>query len=757
MKNQTMKLNIRLSVLVFVLFLLMDVSTVFAQQIRWLRVTELQGPYNNLGGEFEGEFSTGNGNLFSWPAQYGIEQNTLRSRALWIGCKDFDDPVEGKIKSYKVVGVGPRDATDRPNQILEYDIKLAGRRRAPTVIVDDQNASPNDIYDKLDEVNPNLEADRVITAKFNTSIGISVTKKIMAFDAPYHQQYHVNDYVFTNTGIYNRGGSTKQQTLKDVYFYFNFRYCFSGESNNGYGIGWAAWSSTWGRTTVHHNLGDDKNAAEFTNPLSPLYHLRAFYSWYAPNAERSTVTYAEDWGCPNHVDDGIMASAKYGGIVTLHADKSTTDQSDDIDQPSTTWYVGSDVAPFQAANGGQYDEIAMSGRYAMMSEGRPTRQNDEEVGDQYPNNWTKPGRIDPGGTSQNIAYGPYTIAPGESIHIVFAEGVSGLSREKNREVSSNWIQAKSGASPTLVFPDGSTTTDNTQRDLYKRRWVETCKDSIIQTYQRAVKNYQSNYQIPKPPPPPSSFTVTSGGDRIMLTWSRDAETTPHFDGYVIYRAEGNVLGPKTVYEKIFECNKSNAVGNFDDVTAVRGLNYYYYIQSKDDGSQNDIEIGKPLYSSLFWTITNLPATLQRPAGNFLGEIRVVPNPYDVRSKQFQFGNRRLDDHDQIAFYGLPPKCKLKIFTERGDLVWEKSHTKGTGDELWNSETMSAQILVSGVYILYVEVIEDTYALNDIRAPQDIYGDDLKQPLARSGDIVFRQGELMFHKGDSKFRKFVIIR
>jgi len=71
--------------------------------------------------------------------------------------------------------------------------------------------------------------------------------------------------------------------------------------------------------------------------------------------------------------------------------------------------------------------------------------------------------------------------------------------------------------------------------------------------------------------------------------------------------------------------------------------------------------------------------------------------------------------------------------------------------------MSAQILVSGVYILYVEVIEDTYALNYIRAPQDIYGDDLKQPLARSGDIVFRQGELMFHKGDSKFRKFVIIR
>jgi hypothetical protein len=614
-----------------------------AQDIRWLRITELQGPYNNLGGEFEGEFSTGNGDFFSWPAQYGIEQNTLRSRALWIGCKNFDDPVEGKIKSYKVIGIGHRDAPDRPNQIFGYDIKLAGRRQTPTVIVDDQFASAIETYDQLDEVDPNLEADRVITVKFHTSVGISVTKKIMAFDSPYHSQYHINDYVFTNTGIYNQNGDIKQQTLKDVYFYFNFRYSFAGESNNGYGVGWAAWSSTWGRTTVHHNLGDDKTAMDFINPLSPLYHIRAFYCWYSPNSERSTVTYAEDWGCPNQIDDGIMASAKYGGIVTLHADKSTTDHTDDINQPSTTWYVDPDVSQFQTPNAGQYDETMMSARYDMMSEGHPIKQHDEEIGDNYPNNWMQSGRSGAGGTCQNVAYGPYTIAPGDSIHIIFAEGVSGLSREKNREVSSNWIQYRIGTgTPTLVLPDGNTTTDHNH---YKRKWVETCKDSIIQTYQRALKNYQVNYQIPKPPPPPSSFAVTSGGDRIMLSWSRDAESIPYFDGYVIYRSEGNVLSPKTVYQKIFECTRANSVGNFDDLTAVRGLNYYYYIQTKDDGSQNDIEPGKPLYSSLFWTITNSPAKLKtidvgtfrsHQTGNwndvnswdwFNGTVWISPAPY----------------------------------------------------------------------------------------------------------------------------------
>jgi len=31
--------------------------------------------------------------------------------------------------------------------------------------------------------------------------------------------------------------------------------------------------------------------------------------------------------------------------------------------------------------------------------------------------------------------------------------------------------------------------------------------------------------------------------------------------------------------------KTNAVHAFDDITAVRGFDYYYYIQSKDDGTR----------------------------------------------------------------------------------------------------------------------------------------------------------------------------
>jgi hypothetical protein len=88
------------------------------------------------------------------------------------------------------------------------------------------------------------------------------------------------------------------------------------------------------------------------------------------------------------------------------------------------------------------------------------------------------------------------------------------------------------------------------------------------------------------------------------------------------------------------------------------------------------------------------------SGHGLDLVRVVPNPYDIRARFLQFGDQ--SQYDRLAFYGLPPVCKLKIFTERGDLIWEKDHTNSTGDELWDSKTSSGQIIASGIYILYVE-------------------------------------------------------
>jgi len=687
------------SIFFFIILYFIGINSInLAQDIRWLRIGQLQTPINEIGAEYENEFPEGNTNYFSWPALYGIDQNTCRMKGLWIGCKDFYDPVEKKLKGVKVIGSGPRNASDRVNQIFEKEIKLVGRNLHPVVIVDDQKASPLDNYDKLDSLDENLPSDRMVLVRFNTSIGISVTKKVYAFSQPNHDDYVIHEYIFKNTGIYNRAGDVYKQTLKDVWFYFVYRYAFAGVTSSGFGSTWGAFSSTWGNSTINHAFGQNPSSPDFTDPNSPIYNMRGFYSWYGPNKDRP-VSYDEDWGCPNESEDGVLGSAKFAGCVTLHADVSPKNSSDDVFQPKTTWFIGSDITAMQA-NVSQYDEVFMGDRYDIMSEGHAPRQHDEVVGNDYPINYTDPRRQTGGGTSQGQGFGPYTLEPGDSVRIVFAEAVNGLSWEKCREIGNNWLQWRNNSptKPPLLLPDGTQTQNH---NLYKKLWVYTGKDSILKSFRSAMKNFQSNFKVPQAPPPPKTFKVTSGGDRIKLEWSDNADSWPHFNGYVIYRAEGRVLDYRTKYEKIFECDKSNVVHSFDDKTAKRGFDYYYYIQTKDDGTQNDIEPGKPLYSSPFWTVTNRPATLQRPpVTSTLDSVRVVPNPYDIRARIFQFGDK--SQYDRIAFYGLPPVCKLKIFTERGDLIWEKDHTRGTGDELWDSLTKYGQIVSSGIYILYVE-------------------------------------------------------
>lgn len=812
MKNKVMRFKNCILLLSLTIWYLSSFNSLFAQDTRWLRVSSLQEPINSIGASFENEYSFNqNTNFFTWPAEYGVglnDQNTIRMEGVWIGCRNFNDPVAGKVLSYKVIGSGPRSDANIYDQIFPIELKLIAKKEHPVVTVDGAKASLLDTYDIPDSIAPDMAPDRMILVKFNTSLGISVTKKVMAFTNSKDGNYFIFDWVFTNTGIYNAQGAVKQQTLDSVWFLFNWRYAFAGESyqassepiNN-----WAYFNATWGLNTINHDFGNYGSWSEFDNQSSPLYQMRGFFAYAGPE-KRTGVTYDEDWGCPAQTYDGRLGQWKYAGSAILHVDKSASDKSDDVSQPRTTWFISSDIPIMQAVN--QYDPVGMQDRWTAMTEGHPPQPHDVVVGNDYPENYSDPRRQAGGGTMQDQGFGPYTLATGDSIHIVYAQGVDGISRQKNLEVGANWLKYfnKSGT-PDLIMPDGSKASNSLDgANSYKKAWVATGEDSLIQTFREAINNYNSGYNISEPPAP-DQFTVQSGGNKISLSWSDNADSYAHFNGYVIYRSEGSVLDPLSKYVNIFECDKSNVVHSFDDLTAVRGFDYYYYIQTKDDGSQNTRHPGEPIYSSLFLTITDAAAHLQRPAipstslpfgfpttkwiamtdrgswssgnmyfykpdsvygsdavsyngsiyicirdsslnietpdladsiwrrvtskgvwtsgtqynpydyvtvngsnlytpfqisgGQSLDLVRVVPNPYDIRSRTFQFGNSPIQQ-DRIAFYGLPAICQIKIFTERGDLIYSIDHTNGTGDELWDSTTSSGQVVASGIYILYVE-------------------------------------------------------
>ena len=637
------------------------------QEVKWLRIGSLRSWISSVGSEIEiGRTGLAEQQLdgLIWPAQFPL-QDHLVGKAFWIGTTNYFDRTLKNTVSAKVVCVGPRVA-DPITEVMPVSFKMIGRTYAPSVYVDDDVATDNAASDGVDETDPNLPCDRMVVSVLNSTIGITITRKVMAFSQQNHDNYYISEYTFKNTGLVDKAGTVEQKTLTGVIFFFEYRYAF-GEEGYRYSPATPNQNIGWGRNAVLDVIGAD--------PYVPGYDsVRAHFGWYGKHSQSPY----DDVGLPSYwlSGDVHLTASQYAGGVTLHADKSPADKSDDLTQPATTAWMGADDAADAPQAVNQYDVTLMQRKYTVMTSGHPAQTQAQALGTAFADQFG----TNPGGYSQTAGYGPYTLAFGDSIRIVIAEGIAGLSREKCYEVGKNW-SANTGP---FILPNGSAAVD---RFDYKDKWVLTGIDSVKQMFRRARQNYQNSYVIPQAPPPPGSFSVQSGGDRVRLTWTDDARSWPGFAGYEVYRAFGR---SDTFYTKIY----SGGDVTFDDTSARRGFDYYYYVVSKDDGSNTG---GIPLVSSKYYTMTNKPAQLRRPASTDPSAIRVVPNPYDSRAAQFGAYTP-----DRIAFFGLPGVCTIKIYTERGDLVKTLYHTNGSGDELWDQTTTYRQVIVSGLYIAVFE-------------------------------------------------------
>lgn len=911
MRNYMRKIAIVISL--FSLFTIVNFQRVHAQVVgtepqvvKWLSASALRSWFSNFGSEIEygrrDRATYQNVDQIDglcWPNEYSIRMKGIKvGKSLWIGTTDFADPISNTTYPYKVVCMGGRMIVSG-TEVFSDELSLIGTLLHPNVYVDDARASARDYDDALDKVDNNQVADRVMMNRFHTSIGVSVTRKVLAFSQQYNDNYYIYEYTFKNTGIIDGSGQQKlDKTLTGVIFYMQHRLAYSGMSVSATGAYFWLSGGNWGRNTINDVMRKDgPTPGEF----------RADFSYWGPMSTTAFGSPSADIGGPGPNATAVtqLAATEFGGTVVLHADKSSTDPTDDITQPTTTKYVGSDnPVDLQPS---QYNENLMTQKYTIyLTGGHYAQTQADQVGKDangWPTNYANIWGTDAGGYKSTQGFGPYTLAPGDSIRIVVAECVAGISWNNACEVAKNWF---ANDPSKFVLPSGYAAkkgyTTTTDKNEYKNAWVFSGKDSLFQTFRRAIANYNSNYAIPQPPPPPDLFQVNSGGDRIKIKWSNSAESSPHFDGYRLFRSEGKT--DTTYGDPVFECGKStgNLVNSYDDQSAKRGSNYYYYIQSKDDGSTNpgdpslNIPAHEPLVSSRYLTMTMNPAYLTRPAGvaltnvnkiatyigndtttdfllpktvadstgtvvrglsvtvdgvrqipalykimvntsritytinnvtklrpdtlrfvkaplgtievtliapvnprvsmiiigdsihtkfglpefvvdskgnkiydvkvsdtsgvissalytivadtiiftqaytrrdtltvlltsqvqrNYLlSAIRVVPNPYNIKARNIQYGQNDPTSIDKLGFYNLPPVCTIKIYTEVGDLIATIDHNNGSGDDYWYSLTSSRQVVVSGLYIAYIEVTEDSQN---------------------------------YRKGDNIFKKFIIIR
>lgn len=643
---------------------------------KWMSVGTFHNWYSEMGAEIEHGLLAVQQCGAQWPALYAY-QDMQAAKGFWMGCVNFTDE-RGDFYPHKVVHVGPR--ARGIGEIIPTRFEMISRFSPPEVYVDGEHSFEKEVENDI--VDPTIQADRIIINEANTLLGLTMKRKLIQFGQQFNDNYIIHEHTFINSGNIDEDDEIElpDQTLEGVYFFYQYRWAISYQTRYLIGNG-----TGWGMNTMIDTRGDGVKE----DPADEQFRCQfAWHGNFPPFTDYDNIgapIFAPIGYSSNYIGAadtvGRLGSAQFLGVVTIHADKSADDNSDDISQPSTTTYESSDAD--ETSNNDAFNPAMMAREYGWMSKGhmKPRHADKVEPDGDFTTATGDPALGTPGGFSACNGYGPYDLAFGDSVKIVFAEGASGLNRDMCIKIGNQ-------------FKRGIITKEK------KNEWVLTGRDSLFQTFRRAIDNYKSGYNIQQPPRPPKAFYVNSGGDRILLEWDVYEEADPEIKSFEIYRARGAY---DSTYQLIHEAQPDER--SHEDMELTRGVSYYYYICSVGDEISPNSELGiksQKLRSSRFYTQTYDPAFLKRPAGERLSDIRVVPNPYNISADQ----NKLLfpDEPNKLAFFNIPGRCTIKIYTEIGELIKTIEHTDDTGDAYWDCTTDYKQIVVSGVYIA---VITDT--------------------------------------------------
>lgn len=255
--------------------------------------------------------------------------------------------------------------------------------------------------------------------------------------------------------------------------------------------------------------------------------------------------------------------------------------------------------------------------------------------------------------------GPYQLAPGDTLNIVWAlgvgEGLEGAIRD------SDWAQ----------------------------------------------RIYDSGYKAASAPNAPTFTVVPGEAGGMVVQWESSSEMSvdplsgeSDFEGYRVYKARNVDATGAPIWVLLADFDRVDDVGantglqyEFEDEDIILGTGYYYAVTSYDRGVPG-IGILESRKLSQF-------VEAEGAVAQSVNNVYVVPNPYVGSEIWNHVITYNEPFEDKLVFMNLPEQASISIFTLAGDHVITLDHVNGSS-ESWDLISRNQQMVTSGIYLYVVK-------------------------------------------------------
>lgn len=558
-----------------------------------------------------------------------------------------------------------------------------------------------------------LLPEEINYTEFETSVGVKVKQHSMAWSYPGYDDFIIYDYTLVNTGNIAIPSVNQvvnyAQTLNEFWFVFhsgiqvstkgmlNFHYNsdFLASAAPAGGFGWHPGSGYSDYYGVENDLTDGKGLL--------------YYS-YDYNGGREPVPW-DQYGTKSNWQDLLRVRPEWlpelqdpaaFGYVMLYRTPHPGSNQDPFEPDPAFFNIYSDeLEKFQGKNvdfegfGLNAFEPIQILQYATQNH-RP------------PNN----GNLYCWYTS---SFGPYTLAPGDSIRIIVAEIAGSLN-----------LQQVVRGDPDNWFPD------STLADI--RRNADAVRNAVKWGFGATANGINLAADVPDSPPAPNcnASNASYGGDTaiISIQWDKLSEQVQFtdgsgeifydgsvdLDGYRVYRGTDK----RGIWDLVIDIPYAQLSNYWSedlskyvylDYGVQFGYEYYYYVQAYNSNPKSWTSANGTLVNSLPELVSgdyNRTELTKAKPGPFDiqtegWDVFVAPNPFIAGDPNHSFGK----DNLTIEFRKLPEKATIKIFSLAGDLVRTLTHEPDAQGNLfgsieWDQLSDNGLLVAPGLYIYVVQ-------------------------------------------------------